>query len=799
MRFSEGWLGEWVDHGCDRETLVHRLTMAGLEVEAVQYLGGGLDGVFVGRIEDCQAHPNADRLTLCTVDVGEGEPRSIVCGASNMGPGDRVPVAVPGTLLPNGLTVERTRLRGQVSEGMLCSATELHLGEDSEGLMILGGDAPVGSPLRDYLDLDDAVVELDLTPNRGDCLSIAGVAREVSALADRPLQAVGPEPVPPDGEARREVRLEAGADCPRYLGRVVTGIDATAETPAWLAERLRRCGIRPVSPVVDVTNYVMLELGQPLHAFDDERLTGEVTVRHARSGESLTLLDGREAELGEGTLVIADDAGAQAVAGVMGGEATGVGPETANLFLESAHFRPGAMAGRARQLGLASEAAHRFERGVDPELPRRALERATALLREVVGGAPGPVIEAENASELPDRPAIAFRPAYADARLGTGLGAEVMADYFRRLGLAVEGDGEQWAVTPPSFRFDLGREADLVEEVARLHGYDRLPAAPPAGSLKTRALPEARVGDRGLRQLLIDRGFREVITYSFVDPDRVARLDPDARPLALANPLSREQSVMRPDLFSGLLEMAAANQARQNERLRLFELGRVFPRSENGAIAEREALGGLLAGPVDPPHWAGEARDVDFFDAKGLAEALLARTGAEAARFEAGEHPALHPGQTARLRLGEEPAGWVGTLHPGLMEPLELAGSVAVLQLDLSVLRRHIAGIPAYQAVSRLPVTRRDLAIVVPEGVTAAAVSEVVAAYREAGEGTLDVMDWRIFDVYTGRGVESGQKSLGLALVLQARDQTPTDEQIEAVVSGVVERLASALGARLRS
>ncbi|HKJ71413.1 MAG TPA: phenylalanine--tRNA ligase subunit beta [Gammaproteobacteria bacterium] len=797
MRFSQNWLAEWVDHGWDQATLVHRLTMAGLEVEAVDDLGAGLDQVVVGVIEACEPHPNADRLSLCTVDAGEGETRSIVCGATNMGAGDRVPVAVPGAVLPGGLKIKKSKLRGQTSEGMLCSATELGLGEDSAGLLILPADAPVGAPIRDYLDLDDTVVELDLTPNRGDCLSIAGIAREVAALSDKPLMGPDLAPVRPAVESAREVHLEAGADCPRYLGRVIEGIDPARPTPLWLQGRLRRCGVRPVSLLVDITNYVMLELGQPLHAFDHDRLSGAVRVRHAADGEPVTLLDGSQAALEAGALVIADDSGVQAVAGVMGGAASAVSDATANVLLESAFFRPGAVAGRARKLGLHTDASHRFERGVDPHLSVIAMERATALITGIAGGSAGPVTEALNEADLPERPLIPFRPARADERLGTELGAEAMGDAFRRLNFETEEEGETWRVVPPTYRFDLALEADLIEEVARLHGYDRLPAARMIGPMEPLGGSETDVRDRPLRGLLVDRGFREVITYSFVDPDTVARLDPYAEPLPLANPLSREQSVMRPDLFAGLLETAAANQARQNERLRLFELGRVFPRVD-GAIQQRDAVGGLIAGPVDPPHWAGERRGADFFDAKGHVEALLARAGAAGAAFESAEHPALHPGQSARITLDGAHAGWIGALHPALAEPLEVTEPVVVFQVDLQVVRAGGGAVPQYRPVSRLPMTRRDLAVVVPEAVTAADLSRVVAAYRGEIEADLDLMDWRIFDVYTGKGVEQGHKSIGVALTLQPRDETPTDERIEAVVAALVERLSGELGAQLR-
>jgi phenylalanyl-tRNA synthetase beta chain len=518
-----------------------------------------------------------------------------------------------------------------------------------------------------------------------------------------------------------------------------------------------------------------------------------VRVRHAREGEPVTLLDGSQVGLEGGALVVADDAGVQAVAGVMGAAGSAVDEGTTDVFLEAAHFRPGAVAGRARKLGQHTDASHRFERGVDPEMPRRAMERATGLLLELAGGRAGPVTTAEHPGYLPSAEAIPFHPAACDARLGTALGADAMADIFRRLGLRVsEAGGERWQVVAPSFRFDLGLEADLVEEVARVHGYDRLPTASAAGEIPVRSVPEMALGDRLVKRLLTERGYQEVVTFSFVDPQRVARLAPDARPLALANPLSGEQSVMRVDLLPGLLETVARNQARQEQRLRLFEVGRVFPDDGEG-VAERDALGGALAGPVDPPHWDGRRREQDFFDAKGDLEALLERAGL-AVSFEPCEHPALHPGQAARMVHNGETVGWLGTLHPRHGEALEVSEGVVLFQLDLTALRGGGASLPRYEAVPRLPASHRDLAVVVDEGVAA---GDLVAALP-AEAGGLRLMDWHIFDLYTGQGVEPGTKSVGLALTLQAYEATPTDEQIEQAVRAVVNRLHEQVGARLR-
>ncbi len=796
MRISKRWLEEWVETGWDVSTLVDRLTMAGLEVAGVESLGEGQGELVIGLITDCKPHPDADRLTLCTVDTGEEHYRTIVCGATNMGPGDRVPVALPGANLPNGTNVKKSKIRGVLSEGMLCSPTELGLGEESSGLLILPAAAPVGVWLSDYLQLDDTILELDLTPNRGDCLSIRGIAREVAALGGRSIPPLDSHSVPPKERTRRAIHLEAGADCPRYLGRVVAEVDCGLATPLWMAERLRRHDVRPINLVVDITNYVMLELGQPLHAFDQDRLAGDIYIRHTHAGEPLTLLDGRVLHLDQGALIITDDTGAQALAGIMGGAPTSVGPNTRNLFLECAFFRPEAVAGRARDLGLHTEASHRFERGVDPDLPKWAIERATQLIIQYGGGIPGPVEVAEDPGTLPQRPQIHFDPNRVTSLLGADLSPETIWTYLDLLGLNVsDPSAAVWTVTVPSHRFDLNLEADLVEEVARLHGYDHLPAKPLTGSLKVRNVPEMELSERAFRRTLVERGYYEVITYSFGDPEKINRLHPEVDLPYLANPLSQEQAVMRPDLWSGLLGIAQFNRAHQRERLRLFELGPIFHLTGT-TTTQRTALGGLLTGPIDPPHWDGRQREVDFFDAKGDVEALLTRVGIMRECFTPDHHSALHPGQTARIWVNGAAVGWLGTLHPALTEEFDLDSDPILFQLDLEGLKGQLGSLPVYRAIPRFPASHRDLAVIVPEEVTSAEISE---ALQSPLEGELSLSSWNIFDVYTGQGVTPGYKSIALALTLQPQERSPTDQQIEQAMADIVARLSRTVGARLRS
>ncbi|HXH03174.1 MAG TPA: phenylalanine--tRNA ligase subunit beta, partial [Candidatus Competibacteraceae bacterium] len=690
MRISEQWLREWVDPAVDSARLAAQLTMAGLEVDAVEPAAPAFSNVVVGKVIGLVPHPDAERLRVATVDVGQGEPLQIVCGAPNVAVGMCAPTALVGAVLPGELKIKRSKLRGVESAGMLCSAKELGLSEDAAGLMALPADSVPGTDVRELLGLEDSIIVVDLTPNRGDCLGMAGIAREVAVLNRCPLRELEIAPVAPASDDRLPVVLEDGAGCPRYVGRVVRGVDVHAETPLWMKERLRRAGVRSLGPLVDVTNYVMLELGQPMHAFDLARLNGGIVVRRARAGETLELLNGNTVALDGETLVIADHAGAVAMAGIMGGEHTACGDDTRDVFLESAFFSPLTIAGRARRYGLHTDSSHRFERGVDPELQVKAMERATRLLLDIAGGRPGPVIEAVAAEHLPVPPSIRLRPARIRLLLGRDYAAAQVEDILSRQGMTLQRDGDAWQVLPPARRFDIAIEADLIEEIARVDGYDNVPVSQPLTRLTMQPQPEAEVPLSRLRETLIQRGYQEAITYSFVDPRFQRLLDPEAETLALANPISADLAVMRTSLWPGLVKALVYNLARQQTRVRLFESGLTF-RQEDGALRQRPYIGGVVCGPALPEQWGTATRGVDFYDLKADVEALLALTGEpERFAFVAARpaHPALHPGQCARIERNGMAIGWIGALHPAMERELELDSRVLVFELDLDALRR---------------------------------------------------------------------------------------------------------------
>jgi phenylalanyl-tRNA synthetase beta chain len=789
MRISNQWLLEWVDHGLTPEELGHRLTMAGLELDGIEPAAPAFSGVVVGRVLKVEPHPDADKLRVCQVDDGSGEPLQVVCGASNVAEGMCVPFARVGAALPGELEIRKAKLRGVPSQGMLCSAKELGLAESSEGLMPLPGDLAVGMDVREALGLDDTILEVDLTPNRADCLSMAGIAREVAAITGRPLNSAVFAPVSAAVDDRFPVRIEAKDDCPRYAGRVVRGVDPAAETPLWMREKLRRAGIRSLGPLVDVTNYVMVELGQPMHAFDLARLEGGIVVRRARDGEALLLLDGQKLTLTPADLVIADEAKVLALAGIMGGEASGVGEGTRDVFLESAHFAPMAIAGRARQHGLHTDSSHRFERGVDPALPTRALQRATALLCTIAGGEPGPVVEARGA-RLPEPAPITLRAARVTRVLGAAIDESEVTRLLTALGCEVEPLAGVWRVTPPGFRFDLAIEADLIEEVARVHGYDRLPSVVPTLSPELGAADEAQIPLSRMRHLLADLGYQEAITYSFVDPEWEALFAPDARPLALANPISSELAVMRSTLWPGLVKALKHNLNRQQERVRLFESGLRFV-VQGEELKQEPVISAVACGPVRPTQWAEPARDMDFYDLKGDVENLLGLAGGEA-RFERAIHPALHPGQSAAVCVGGVRCGWFGVLHPELMARLDLDRDVHVLELDLDIIKR--GSVPKFSEQSRFPAIRRDLAIVVDRECP---VDRVLDSIRSLAVPSL--RELVVFDVYTGRGVPDGRKSLALGLILQDLSRTLTDDEVDHIFKGILEQLKQDVGATLRA
>ena len=789
MKFSEAWLRAWVNPGLDTQQLAEQLTMAGLEVDAVEPAAESFSGVIVAEVLSVEAHPDADKLRVCQVTTGDTEPLQIVCGAPNVRAGMKAPLATVGGRMPGDMKIRKAKLRGVPSHGMLCSARELGLSEEHEGLMELPADAPVGRDLRDYLSLDDSTIEIDLTPNRGDCLGMEGVAREVGTLTRTDLTPPAFEPVAATIEAQLPIDVQAPDACPRYLGRVIRGINPDARTPLWMQEKLRRGGLRSLGPVVDVTNYVLLELGQPMHAFDLDRLSGGIVVRYAQPGEQLTLLDEREVELDAQTLLICDQERALALAGVMGGIDSGISASTENLFLEVAFFTPEKIAGRARHYGLSTDSSYRFERGVDPELQWRAMERATALLLELLGGQAGPVCEVAAAQHLPVKTAIRLRRDRIRRLLGFVPEDAQVEDMLTRLGVTVTADGEGWLATPPSYRFDLAIEADLIEEVGRVYGYNNLPSANNHGDLTMRPLPEAEIPLARLQALLVDRGYQEAITYSFVDAELLKDLEPDCRPVPLANPISSEMSMMRTSLWAGLLGAVRHNLARQHSRIRLFESGLKYIQQDN-EIKQINVLSGAVVGDRYPEQWGLENQVVDFFDVKGDIEALL-DIGGHAAEFQAGKHPALHPGQTAAIVIGETQIGWLGCIHPGLARKHGIPSKTCLFELDMDELRK--GRVPSFEKRSRFPAIRRDLAIVVDVEIPAGALCDAI--HRQAGAMLRDVL---VFDVYQGKGIESGRKSVAFGLILQDSSRTLTDDEVDAVEAGIIVQLEKQFAATLR-
>ncbi|SDJ33388.1 phenylalanine--tRNA ligase subunit beta [Billgrantia gudaonensis] len=792
MKFSEQWLREWVSPQLDVQGLADQITMAGLEVDAIEPAAALFSGVVVGEVVSKEPHPNADKLSLCQVEDGSGEPAQVVCGAPNVAAGQKVPFARVGAVLPGDFKINKAKLRGVESRGMICSASELGMAEEtSSGILELPASAPVGEDFRTWIGLDDHCIEVDLTPNRGDCLSIKGLAREVGVLNRLPVEGPRIEPVPAAHDDAFAVRVDDAERCPRYIGRLIKGVDVTAETPLWMVERLRRSGVRSIDAVVDVTNYVMLELGQPLHAFDRANLQGTVIVRLAREGEQLVLLDGQTVALRDDTLVIADERGPLAIAGVMGGEHSGVSAATRDIFLESAFFSPLAVAGQARTYGLHTDASHRFERGVDPRLTGEAVERATRLLVDITGGEPGPLVESCSEAHLPDEREVRLRAARLEQALGKRLPAEEVADILERLGMAATSDSQGWHTRVPSWRFDLAIEEDLVEEVARIHGYNRLPVRRPRARLGLRADHEARVPLSRLRRQMVARGYQEAVTYSFVAPELQAALLPDAVSPRLANPISSDLSVMRASLFPGLVRALEYNLNRQQNRIRLFEAGLIF-RGELDALEQTPMLGALACGPREPEGWAGGRERVDFFDLKGDLESLIGLGGEpETWRFEPAEHPALHPGQSARILHRGEAVGWIGALHPGVRAQLGLRSDALLFEVRQDALTH--GRIATFRPLSRYPEVRRDLAFLVDESLPVQALLDTLRA--QAGEW---LAECRLFDVYQGKGVPEGRKSVALGLTWQHPSRTLNDEEINQLVDAIVAESQQHLGAELR-
>lgn len=791
MKFSESWLKTFVDHGLPSQALSHLLTMAGLEVEELEAVAPPFDSVVVARILEVNKHPDADRLNVCRVDVGDGQPRVIVCGAPNAAAGLTVPCALPGAELPGGVVIKVAKVRGIESSGMLCSAKELGIAEDASGLLVLPDDAPIGQSIRQTLDLDDQLFTLKLTPNRADCLSLTGVAREVAALTGKTAKFVDVPEVLATIDAKREIILDAPQACPLYCGRVIRGVNARASTPEWMKSRLERSGIRAISALVDVTNYVMLELGQPLHAFDNTHLEGAIHARMAKPGEQLLLLNEQTIPLEPDVLMIADDAKPVAMAGIMGGEESGITLETTELLLEAAFFAPKAIAGRARRYGFVSDASHRFERGVDFGGTRRAIERATRLILDICGGEAGPVVEARAA--LPQRAPVRLRTARAARVLGVALPAQTIADLFTGLGLTFTREGDDFLVTPPSYRFDIEIEEDLIEEIARLHGYDNIPAPAPRGMLAMLPQGEGQRPLARIRQLLADRGYQEVVNYAFIEEAWEQEFAANANPIRLANPIASQMAVMRSQLLGGLVANLQTNLKRKQNRVRLFETGRCFRRAAAGApvsgFSQPWRLAALAYGGALPEGWGNGARKIDFYDLKGDVEALFAGLPL---RFEKAAHPALHPGRSARILLDGREIGVIGELHPEWTQRYELPQAPVVFELDLEIAQQAV--LPAYAEVSRFQPVLRDLAIVVDQNLEAQTLLDGMRKNKPAL-----ICDLNLFDVYVGTGVPDGKKSLAFRIVMQDTQRTLQDVEVDAALQQLMVYVEQAFAAQLRS
>ena len=783
MKFSETWLRSYVNPALDSAALAHVLTMAGLEVEALEAVAPTFSGVVIGLVLSVNKHPDADRLNVCSVEVGQAAPLQIVCGAANVSVGIKVPCALVGAVLP-AMTIKQAKVRGVESLGMLCSEQELGLAEAASGLLILPDDAEVGKSLREYLDLDDKLFTLKLTPNRSDCLSLNGIAREVAAITSSAVTLPAIRTVPPGHATSMAIDLQAPLACPRYCGRIVQGVNAAATTPEWMQRRLVRSGVRPISAVVDITNYVLLELGQPLHAFDFAKLHGDITVRMAKPGEELTLLNDQTVSLQVDMLVIADTQQAVALAGIMGGAATAVGADTRDVFLESAFFSPDAIAGRARRLGLSTDAAHRFERGVDFAATRDCLERATQLLIEICGGAAGPITEVTHT--LPARGPILLRVPRVRKVLGLDLSPRDIQILLDRLSLEMTTRDESFLVTPPSYRFDLAIEEDLIEEIARLYGYDQIPALAPRAHLALLPQSEKQRGTAQLREHLRARDYQEVITYSFVEPEWEADLAGNSAPVALKNPIAAQLSVMRSTLWGGLLECLRFNLNRKQARLRVFESGRVFL----GQEPEQQPLriAGLCYGSAQPEQWGVSERGVDFFDAKNDVEALLWPLRAQ---FESMPHPALHPGQSARVKIHGKAIGWLGALHPKWAQKSNLPQAPVLFELDSAALLA--LDLPKFTELAKFQAVRRDLAVIVDEQLSS---ESLLLVLREAAPE--QVLEIAIFDLYVGKGIDSGKKSIAFKILLQDTQKTMTDLEVDTVVTRLTQVLTDRFGAKLR-
>ena len=784
MKFSENWLRTWVNPELSSDELAHALTMAGLEVEALEAVAPEFNNVVVAEVLEVVKHPDADRLNVCRVNVGEAQPLTIVCGASNVAVGVKVPCARIGAVLPGDFSIKQAKVRNIESSGMLCSAKELGLATESNGLWLLPSDAPVGKALREYLELDDRLFTLKLTPNRSDCSGMAGIAREVAALTGSALKPLEIQAQPVALSEQLPVQVADAQACPLYCGRLLRGVNAAAATPTWMLRRLERSGLRGISAVVDITNYVMLELGQPLHAFDAAQLSGGITVRKARNGEELTLLNEQAVKLDAEVLVIADDARVLALAGIMGGQGSGVETTTQDVFLESAFFHPDAIAGKARRFGLATDSSFRFERGVDFAATRQALERATQLLLEICGGKAGEISEVRG--RLPARSAIALRRSRVARVLGIALDDAQTAALLKRLQLDFVANGDDFSVTPPSFRFDLSIEVDLIEELARLHGYDNIPAQAPQAALTMLPCSELQRPLAQVQQTLVARDYQEIVSYAFIEEQIERELCGNDHPVALQNPIASNLAVMRSSLIGGLVGALRFNLNRKQARVRLFEIGACFARASDEYV-QSQRLSGLVYGAAQPEEWGAAAKPVDFYDVKADVEALFAP---QPLHFVVATHPALHPGRSAQIFCAGKPVGWLGELHPQWQQQYDMPQAAVWFEVELDAATR--TQVPYMSEITKFLPVRRDLAVLADEAV---ATQTLLDTMQQAAVPY--VAEVSLFDVYRGNGVEQGKKSLAFRVLLQDTQKTLTDSEIEQSVALLVEAIQQH-GAQLR-
>ncbi len=791
MKVSVNWLKELVDIKLSVDELAHTLTMAGLEVEEITPVAAAFDRIVVAAVLRTEPHPDADKLRVCEVDAGTGSTLQIVCGAPNVAAGMRVPCALVGAKLP-GLEIKQAKLRGIESQGMLCSARELGLSEDHGGLLSLPADAPIGQSIRDYLDLDDVCLTLKMTPNRGDCLSMIGVARDLAAITGATLKLPPIVAVPSTSDATRPLAISAPQACARYLGRIISNLDTRAATPEWMKRRLERAGFRSIAPLVDITNYLTLERGRPMHAFDNNKLHGGINVRFAFAGEEMTLLNEQHVVLQPDMLLITDDSGPVGIGGVMGGLESMVTAETRDVFFESAHFEPAAIQGKARLLGVNSDAAHRFERGVDPDSVRDGIENATRLAMEICGTPEsriGPVLEVQG--QLQANLAVRVRPARVTQLIGMAIAVEDMIAILGRLQCNVKVEGVHLLVTAPSYRFDLKIEEDFIEEIARVHGYDKVPAVAPVSSLPMMSIPEGRRSRHMLRHILADLGYQEVINYSFTPDTWETDFASNLAPLRLANPIASQMSVMRSNLIGGLIASLKHNLNHGETRLKLFEIGRCFLANEASVAAQPEKVAGLVYGARYPEQWGEggqKGSPADFHSVKGELEIILNN---RASRFKKGTHPALHPGRSAHIEIDGKMVGILGELHPQWQHQYELPLAPILFEVDFDIVSDAIA--PAFRPVSRMQAVRRDVALLVNESTEIQAMLDAVSGRKMAS-----LIEFAPFDIYRGSNVENGKKSVAFRIVMQDTDSTLTDSEADTKVSEIIKVLYEDCGATIR-